>query len=87
MVENLRLSHCARNRLVLNYKGLPFQTKFIEYTEIESQLAPFGAKVNPKKADGFPHWQYTLPGAFLVTYFLLFNRNVGSLSTANCSHR
>lgn len=49
----------SAHRLILGYKSLPYTVKYIEYTEIETHLAPLGGKPTSTKPDGSPF--YTLP--------------------------
>lgn len=51
---------CIYHRYVLNYKGLPYQTEWVEYPDIEPLYAKIGAKSHITKPDGVtPH--YTVP--------------------------
>lgn len=47
------------NRLILNYKGLPYSVEWVEYPDIESVCKRIGAKPTSKKSDGSD--LYTLP--------------------------
>jgi glutathione S-transferase len=46
-------------RFILNYKGIPHRTEWIEYPDIEPHNKSLGIKPTGKKADGTP--RYTLP--------------------------
>jgi glutathione S-transferase len=47
------------NRFILNYKGIPHRTEWIEYPDIEPHSKSLGIKPTGKKPDGSPF--YTLP--------------------------
>ena len=46
-------------RVVLNYKGIPYRTEWVEYPDIEPHSKSLGIKPTGKKSDGSP--LYTLP--------------------------
>jgi len=46
-------------RFVLNYKGIPYRTEWVEYPDIEPHNKKLGINPTSKKPDGSPH--YTLP--------------------------
>ncbi|KAF8630569.1 hypothetical protein AX17_005381 [Amanita inopinata Kibby_2008] len=48
-----------RTRFTLNYKGIPYRTEWIQYTEIERVCKEKGIPPSTTKADGSP--SYTLP--------------------------
>ncbi|KAF7354324.1 Glutathione S-transferase-like protein ustS [Mycena venus] len=48
-----------KTRYALNYKGIPYKTVWIEYSEIEARSREVGASPTRKKPDGSPNW--TLP--------------------------
>ncbi|KAF5363095.1 hypothetical protein D9757_012040 [Collybiopsis confluens] len=52
-------SHVWKTRYTLNYKGLEYKTKFIEYPDIEATIKKIGAKPTGTQPNGQP-W-YTLP--------------------------
>ncbi|KAJ7679203.1 hypothetical protein DFH06DRAFT_506831 [Mycena polygramma] len=48
-----------KTRYALNYKGIPYKTVWVEYSEIEVRSKEVGASPTRKKPDGSPNW--TLP--------------------------
>ncbi|KIJ69395.1 hypothetical protein HYDPIDRAFT_172806 [Hydnomerulius pinastri MD-312] len=48
-----------KTRLVLSYKGLPFETSWVEYPDIEDVIRTAGAGPTMKHPDGSP--KYTVP--------------------------
>ncbi|KAJ7061331.1 hypothetical protein C8F01DRAFT_1057878 [Mycena amicta] len=48
-----------KTRYALNFKGLSYTTKWIEYPDIEGVVKDLGGRPTRSKADGRPH--YTLP--------------------------
>ncbi|KAK0202353.1 hypothetical protein DFS33DRAFT_1275466 [Desarmillaria ectypa] len=56
-------------RYVLNYKGIPYRTKWVEYPHIEALYKKLGAQASSTKDDGTPY--YTLP--------LLHDHSTGAL--------
>ena len=63
-------------RFILNYKGIPYRTEWIEYPDIEPHSKNLGIKPTGKKPDGTPY--YTLPaihdpstGIYLADSFLI----------------
>ncbi|KAF8997753.1 hypothetical protein BDQ17DRAFT_1400984 [Cyathus striatus] len=51
-----------KTRYCLNYKVLPYQTKWIEYTEIEPLFKELGIPPTGTKPDGSPY--YTIPAIY-----------------------
>ena len=49
----------AHSRFVLNYKGIPYRTVWVEYPDIARTCQELGVDPTSTKADGSP--QYTLP--------------------------
>ena len=65
-----------KHRFVLNYKGLPYRTEWIEFADIESHHKSLGIKPTRKKPDGTP--AYTVPaihdpstGIYLADSFII----------------
>ncbi|KAK7058529.1 hypothetical protein VNI00_002165 [Paramarasmius palmivorus] len=48
-----------KTRFTLNYKGLPYQTTWVEYPDVEALYKKLGIPATAKKSDGSPF--YTLP--------------------------
>ena len=55
---DIRLSEIT-SRVVLNYKGIPYRTEWVEYPDIEAVSKKLGIKPTGRKRDGSP--LYTLP--------------------------
>ncbi|KAI0782749.1 hypothetical protein C8Q75DRAFT_811505 [Abortiporus biennis] len=56
---------CWRTRLVLNFKGLGYTTKFVEIPDLESTFKALGIPPTGAKPDGSPH--YTVPAIIDAT--------------------
>ncbi|KAF8997749.1 hypothetical protein BDQ17DRAFT_1248298 [Cyathus striatus] len=54
--------HCWKGRFALNYKGVPYQTKLLEYPEVEGYYKEHGIPPSSTKPDGTPF--YTLPAIY-----------------------
>ncbi|EFI27356.1 hypothetical protein CC1G_14829 [Coprinopsis cinerea okayama7 len=50
---------CWRARLCLNYKGIPYQTEWVDYSKIEEFAKAKGIPPTGTRPDGSPH--YTIP--------------------------
>lgn len=50
-----------KTRIALNFKGLEFNTEWLEYPDIEAAMKKIGAKPTMKKGDGSGKDHYTLP--------------------------
>lgn len=57
-----QLIYTRNTRYALNYKGIPYQTEWIEYPDIEEHCKKLGMQPVDKKPDGRPH--YTLPAIY-----------------------
>ncbi|KAF8488921.1 hypothetical protein BU17DRAFT_72778 [Hysterangium stoloniferum] len=50
---------CMRIKAILNYKGIPYRTEWVEYPDISATLRKIGAAPTSIKPDGSP--DYTVP--------------------------
>ncbi|GIZ38529.1 hypothetical protein CKM354_000194500 [Cercospora kikuchii] len=54
-----------KTRLVLNYKGIPYNTTFLKHPDIEPTLSSIGIPPNPPMGPAGPQSRYTVPAIHL----------------------
>ncbi|KAF8625609.1 hypothetical protein AX17_006795 [Amanita inopinata Kibby_2008] len=60
--DNLFGPNTQKTRFTLRYKGLPFKTEWIEFSDIEPKCKELGIAPTAKKPDGSP--RYTVPAIY-----------------------